>query len=412
MRIARQAKAADAVDDAEVDGLGRAAHLRGDLVHGHAMDLRGRAGMDVLPAPERVAHGGIAAHVRQHAQLDLAVIRVQQHVPLARHKGAADLAPLLGTDGDILQIGLQAGDTARDGGGLVKGGMHAPVAAAQLGQALDIGALQLGHPAVAKQRLDHGVIGRKPLQHLGGGGVTTPAFLLRRGQAKLVKEHLAQLLGAVKIELSHARIGVNGGTAFLDLAAEPGAQLTEHVLVHQKADPLHVEQHAGKRLLHVVKQRLQAARLQALALPEVQRVYIIGGRGLERRSAMLGAHRKGQGIVLLRGVQQVGGNHGVVFHGGQRQAVAVQKAPHCLGAMHHKGRRRKQLLQRTVNLIVIQARAGQIAQNGHVPQKELRRQQRDLVLRLAQDQPFRLLREQRLCGCADFRLGGQHGFAG
>ena len=80
--------------------------------------------------------------------------------------------------------------------------------------------------------------------------------------------------------------------------------------------------------------------------------------------------------------------------------------------MHHKGRRRKQLLQRTVNLIVIQARAGQIAQNGHAPQKELRRQQRDLVLRLAQDQPFRLLREQRLCGCADFRLGGQHGFAG
>ena len=111
------------------------------------------------------------------------------------------------------------------------------------------------------------MIGGQSLQHLGGGGIPALAFLLRRGQAQLVKEHLAQLLGAVEVELTHARGGIDGGAAFLDLAAEPGAQLAENALVHQKTHALHVEQHAGKRLFHIPKKRLQAARFQALFLP-------------------------------------------------------------------------------------------------------------------------------------------------
>ena len=205
--------------------------------------------------------------------------------------------------------------------------MHASVASAQLGQAFDIGALQLGHPAVAKQRLDHGVIGRQPLQHLGSGGIAALAFFLWGRQAQLVKEHLAQLLGAVEVELAHARGSVHGGAAFLNFAAEPGAQLTENALIHQKAHPFHIKQHAGERLLHIPKQSLQAAHLQPLLLPEEQRIHVVGGGRGERRAAVLGAQRQGQGIILLRRMQQISGDHGIMLHHRQGQAVAVQKPP-------------------------------------------------------------------------------------
>src|SRR5690606_41132555 len=43
-RAPGKAEAADAVDDAKVNGLGRAAHLRADLLGRHAEHFRGRAG--------------------------------------------------------------------------------------------------------------------------------------------------------------------------------------------------------------------------------------------------------------------------------------------------------------------------------------------------------------------------------
>ena len=76
-RVPGKAEATDAVDDAEVGGLRRPAHFRRDRIHGNAVDLRRRAGVDVLILEERVAHGPVAAQVRQYPQLDLAVVRVQ-----------------------------------------------------------------------------------------------------------------------------------------------------------------------------------------------------------------------------------------------------------------------------------------------------------------------------------------------
>ena len=59
------------VDDAEIDGLGAAAHGRVHLILADIEDLRSRPGMDVAAMAERVDHLGLIGHVRQHAQLDL-----------------------------------------------------------------------------------------------------------------------------------------------------------------------------------------------------------------------------------------------------------------------------------------------------------------------------------------------------
>ena len=47
-----QPVAAHAVDDAEIDGLGEAAHRRGDLVQAHAVKLGRGGGMDVFVVTE------------------------------------------------------------------------------------------------------------------------------------------------------------------------------------------------------------------------------------------------------------------------------------------------------------------------------------------------------------------------
>ncbi len=60
------------VEQPEVDHLGPAAHLRGDMLGLHAEDPGGGGGVDVglLPA-EGLQQAGIFAHMGQHPQLDL-----------------------------------------------------------------------------------------------------------------------------------------------------------------------------------------------------------------------------------------------------------------------------------------------------------------------------------------------------
>ena len=92
-----QAEGGLPVDDAEIDGLGAAAHLLVDICGRHMEDLAGRAQVDVLVLAEGLGKGLVARDVGQHAQVDLRVVGGDQHAALTGHEGAAYPLPGRGT---------------------------------------------------------------------------------------------------------------------------------------------------------------------------------------------------------------------------------------------------------------------------------------------------------------------------
>ena len=57
---------------------------------------------------ERVDQRLVARQVREHAQLDLRVVRRDQHVARVGDERAPDFAAELGPDRDVLQVGIAA----------------------------------------------------------------------------------------------------------------------------------------------------------------------------------------------------------------------------------------------------------------------------------------------------------------
>ena len=243
--VPRQAEAADAVDQAEVDCLGPGAQGGGHLRKGHVENLAGSAGMHILPGAEGLHQRRVAGEMGHQPQFDLAVIRIQQYPALPGQEGPADLLSLLGADGDILQIRFGGGNAPGGGGYLIKVGMHPALCVGQAKKALHIGGIQLGQLAVAQKRVDD-FRGNVPqaLQHLGGGGIA-PLGLFAVGQLQLVEEHLAQLLGAVQVEGR----GVAGGKhlllCFFNILHIALAQFPQEGGVHREARLLHAEQGDG-----------------------------------------------------------------------------------------------------------------------------------------------------------------------
>ena len=68
-----------------------------------------------MPSREGLFQGRDVGDVGGQAQLDLAVIGREQHMARLGDEGVADLAPFLGADRDVLQIGIGRGQPA--GGG-------------------------------------------------------------------------------------------------------------------------------------------------------------------------------------------------------------------------------------------------------------------------------------------------------
>ena len=101
-QILSQAEVGDAVDDAEVHGLGRAALLLGHLLEGGVEHLSRRAPMDVRPGVEGVDQVFVAADVGEEPKLDLGIVRTHQHVSRGGHEGFADLPSLRGADRNVL----------------------------------------------------------------------------------------------------------------------------------------------------------------------------------------------------------------------------------------------------------------------------------------------------------------------
>ena len=305
--ILGQAERADAVHDAEVDRLGGRTQRGRDLFRRQTVDSGRSAAVDVCAGTERLAHGFVAGDVRKKAQFDLAVIRVQQRFALRRDEIFAEAAAQLGSHGDILQIGLTGGNTAGTGLRLVEGGMDAPVRPHDLEQALDIGGIQLLVGSVLQDVADDGGIVPQALQRFGVGGITAFRFFAC-GQAKILKQRLAQLLGAVDVELI-AYFIIDGAK----LCTEGRLQLLPKgfntVPVHQNADVLHTGQHFAQREFDVVQQFSHALCI-AFFTQHCAQLFQHAGFGpgrAERRAHAVFSSKAGHGVIAGRWVQQVGG---------------------------------------------------------------------------------------------------------
>ena len=100
--VLREREGGNAVYDAEIHGLRVRAHLLGDLIAWHAEDLRGCDGVDVLAGQKRLLHRLVIRDVREQPQLDLAIVRVDEHAAVRGDEHAAKFAAELRTRGDVL----------------------------------------------------------------------------------------------------------------------------------------------------------------------------------------------------------------------------------------------------------------------------------------------------------------------
>ena len=264
----------------------------------------------------------------QNAQFDLAVVRVQQNAAGLCHKEAAQAAALFGAHRDVLQVRLGGGEAARAGLGLQKGGVDPPVRPDDLQKAVGVGGKQLLAAAVLQNVVNDGAVAAQAFQRGGVGGIAALG-LFAVGQAQLVKQGLAQLLGAVQVE-GIAHLLVNAAQAGVQLVPQFVAEGGNAVPVHQHAGALHVRQHPGEGQLDL-PQKLVHAQLGELLVQQGQQARQQPGiRRVRAGEGRLNAVFGGQGaqfVLAGGGVQQVGGQLAVKFNGaahapgGQRQMV-------------------------------------------------------------------------------------------
>ena len=186
--------------------------------------------------------------------------------------------------------------------------MDAAILANHLQKALHVGGVQLLVGAVLQNVLHQRVIP----QAFQCFGIRGPAALglFAVGQAHGVKQHFAQLLGAVGVEAGAAGLHVDAGEHLLQLGAQLHTELLDAVFVHQHTGAGHIGQHLCQRELDlVVKGVLTAGGDLGLHLAEqVCKAACIRVIGTGKGSS--GAVAGGQLADLIlgsRSVQQVGG---------------------------------------------------------------------------------------------------------
>ena len=114
--------------------------------------------MDVLPRAEGLDEGGVFAEVCHQTQLDLRVVGAEEGTACIGYEGLADGTTLGRTDGDILDVGVAAGEATRGGDGLVEGRVDLPIGVDEVGQRLDVGAEELLHTTVVEDLAHDGVL--------------------------------------------------------------------------------------------------------------------------------------------------------------------------------------------------------------------------------------------------------------
>ena len=113
--------------------------------------------MYVFPCEEGIFHSLIPGDVSEQTEFNLAVIRVYQDVSRSSHKHLAYLTAQLTPHGNILQVRLSRGETARGSDGHLEIRVYAPVRGNDLHEPVGVSALELGQHAVIQNVRDYGV---------------------------------------------------------------------------------------------------------------------------------------------------------------------------------------------------------------------------------------------------------------
>ena len=183
-------------------------------------------------------------------QFDLAIVGRDELAPFGRDEGAPDLAPLLGADRNVLQVGLRR----RQAPGRRRGERVGRVDAAGRGidearQRVGVGRLELGDlPPFEHARRQLMALGGEVLEHARGGRPGAGRRLLAAGQAHLAEQNVAELF---------RRAGIEGRADDLaDLVLEPRHALgkfarhaRQDVAVDRDPAPLHARQNLDERTL-------------------------------------------------------------------------------------------------------------------------------------------------------------------
>ena len=186
----------------------------------------------------------------EDAQFDLAVVGRDELRALRRDEGAADLAPLLGADRDVLQVRLGRGQPPRRRRGQRIGGVHA--AGRRIDEArqrVGVGRFQLGDlPPFEDAAREFLALLGEVVEHARGGRPGAGRGLLAAGQAHLAEQDVAELLRRAEVERRADDLEdlvLEPRHALREVAGEP----REHVAVDRDAAPLHPRQHGNKRPL-------------------------------------------------------------------------------------------------------------------------------------------------------------------
>ena len=157
--------------------------------------------MHVLTRTEGLDQCWVFTKVRHQAKLDLRIVGTEERTALLGDEGFTDGSSLGGTYGDILDVGITAGETTRSRNGLVKGRVDLPIWVDQLGERLYVGTEELLHSSVVEDLLYHRVLVSELLQHLFARGIASCLCLLRLlHDLQFVEEGFAYLPTAIDID--------------------------------------------------------------------------------------------------------------------------------------------------------------------------------------------------------------------
>ena len=192
VELSREAERRDAVDDAEVHSFRPGTNFFGHRRRVDFEDLGGGEGVDVFAGAVGVEQEGVLREVGHEAEFDLRVVGGHQQVALGGDEAGADFTANGGTDGDVLQVGIDRAETARGGANLVECGVDAAVGVGEDRERVEVGALELLELAVFEDPGRDFVLGGKAFENvLGSGDDLALAVLDRLGKTHLVEENVA-----------------------------------------------------------------------------------------------------------------------------------------------------------------------------------------------------------------------------
>ncbi len=159
--------------------------------------------------------------MREHAQLNLRVVRGDQPPAGLGDERRADAQAELVTDGNILQVGIGRGKPAGARHGLVETGVQAAgFRMDELGQRINVSGLELGARAVLDDLARQVVLLGERFEHRGFRGILAALLqALAAGELEFLKQDFAELLGRVDVEGPAGQV--------VDLARQRGQLLVE-----------------------------------------------------------------------------------------------------------------------------------------------------------------------------------------